>query len=191
MAATYPEAMRRTIALVLLAIGFALVGAPAASAHDVVESTTPADGTTVDRLPTSVSITLSDDPLAIGTQVIVKGPSGTVTEGEPKIDGRVITQQLSPQAPAGDYTVTYRVTSTDGHPISGTFAFHATLGLDGSTATAGAPVPVQQGDTPAQESAKHSQFVPVMLTIAGVVIVLIIGIVVWVGSRRRDAATKS
>ncbi|MGN6752169.1 MAG: copper resistance CopC family protein [Intrasporangium sp.] len=180
--------MRRFLALVLLAVGFALVGAPAASAHDVLESTSPADRTTVDRLPQAVTLTFSDDPLALGTQILVKGPSGNVAHGDPTIEGRVVHQQLSAQAPAGDYVVTYRVTSSDGHPISGTFSFHATVGLDGSTATQGAPVPAQQPGSPDVAAAQQSSFVPVMLTIAGVVIVLLIGAVVWIGSRRRDAA---
>lgn len=180
--------MRRFLALVLLAVGFVVVGASAASAHDVLESTSPADGTTVDRLPQAVTLTFSDDPLALGTQILVKGPNGSVAQGEPTIDGRAVHQQLDPHAPAGDYVVTYRVTSSDGHPISGTFSFHATVGLDGSTATKGAAVPVPQHDTPEQAAAKNSQLVPVLLTIAAVVIILIIGTAVWIGSRRRDAA---
>jgi methionine-rich copper-binding protein CopC len=181
--------MRRFLALVLLAVGFALAGAPAASAHDVLESTSPADRTTVDRLPQSVTLTFSDDPIALGTQVLVKGPGGNVAQGNPTIEGRVVHQQLSPQAPAGDYVVTYRVTSSDGHPISGTFSFHATVGLDGSTATPGAPLPAQQPGSPEAAAARQSSFVPVMLTIAGVVIVLLIGAAVWIGSRRRVGAT--
>ncbi|MDN5795433.1 MAG: copper resistance protein CopC [Intrasporangium sp.] len=184
--------MRRCVPVVLLALGlvlgFALAQAPAASAHDVVESTNPADGTTVDRLPATVSITLSDDPLAIGSQVLVKGPAGDVAQGRPRIEGRVLTQALSAQAPAGNYVVTYRVTSSDGHPISGTFSFHATVGLDGSTATEAAPAPVAGRDTPEQAAAKSSQFVPVMLTIAGIAIVMVLVAGVWLVARRRSQA---
>ncbi|WP_347351685.1 copper resistance CopC family protein [Intrasporangium sp.] len=182
--------MRRWLLLILLALGLALTGAPAAIAHDVVESTTPAEGTTVDRLPGTVSITLSDDPLAIGSQVLVKGPAGDVAEGRPRIEGRVLSQQLSPRAPAGTYVVTYRVTSSDGHPISGTFSFHATLGLDGSTATQAAPVQVPARDTPEQAAAKSSQLVPVMLTIAGGAIVVVLVAGIWLAARRRDPAAR-
>lgn len=161
--------MRRLLAL-LLALG-ALVAFPAsASAHDVLEKMTPAEGTTVPRLPDRVTMTFSDEPLAIGLQVIVRGPTGDVAAGEPTIDGRTVTQTLAPTAPGGDYTVVFRVTSTDGHPISGSFSFHATVGLDGSTATAGATVPAPTSDAPEVSSAKESQFVPVMLTVAGTLI---------------------
>ncbi|HET8594732.1 MAG TPA: copper resistance CopC family protein [Intrasporangium sp.] len=180
--------MRRFVLLVLLAVGFALVGAPVASAHDVLESTSPANGSTVDRLPGTVTLTFSDDVLPVGTQVLVKGPSGNVGQGGPTIDGPVVHQQLAPQAPAGDYVVTYRATSSDGHPISGTFSFHATLGLDGSTATQAAPAPAQQQDSPEASSGQQPSFVPVMLVITGAVVILLVGAAIWIGSRRRHAA---
>lgn len=179
--------MRRFLALVVLAVGFALVGVPTASAHDVLESTSPAEGTTVDRLPQAVTLTFSDRPLAVGTQVLVKGPGGDVAQGEPTIDGPVLTQRLSPQAPAGSYVVTYRVTSADGHPISGTFSFQARVGLDGSPATQGAPAVAGQADTPAK-AADSSQSGPVLLGIAGLVIVVIVAAAAWAASRRRDTA---
>ncbi len=44
-----------------------------------------------------------------------------------------VRQALAPGAPAGAYTVSWRVTSADGHPISDTFTFTARAA---STATA-------------------------------------------------------
>lgn len=195
--------MRRLLALVSLAVGLLLVGASAASAHDALQSTSPADGATVDRLPQQVTLTFAEQPLALGLQILVKGPTGEVAQGQPTIDGSVVTQRLSPQAPAGTYVVTYRVTSSDGHPISGTFTFHATVGLDGSSAGASAaatttatgpatptqdvPAARQAPDTPAQTPAETPSFVPVMLTVAGVVIVAAMIAAIWLVSRRRAA----
>ena len=39
-----------------------------------------------------------------------------------------VAQSIGPDAPAGTYTVQWRVTSADGHPISGTFGFTAEPG---------------------------------------------------------------
>lgn len=182
--------MRRFFALVLLAVGFALVGAPAASAHDVLKSTTPSDGTTVEQLPQAITLTFSEKPLALGLQILVKGPGGDVAQGVPTIDGPVVTQPLSPQAPAGSYVVTYRVTSSDGHPISGTFSFHANAGLDGSTATQAAQA-ANQGDPPQQSAGNNSSATPILLIIGAVVIVLIFGAAAWSASRRsRDTADR-
>lgn len=183
--------MRRFLTLVTLVVGLVLVGAPAASAHDVLESTSPSDGATLDRLPQQVTLTFAEKPLALGLQILVKGPTGDAAKGQATINGTVVSQQLSPQAPAGSYVVTYRVTSSDGHPISGTFSFHAAVGLDGSTATAtatqDAPAARQGQDTPSQTSDEAPSFVPVMLTIAGAVVILLMIAIVWLLSRRRAA----
>jgi methionine-rich copper-binding protein CopC len=175
--------MRRFVALFFLVLGAVVLAPLSATAHDVVESTSPADGTTVDTMPSEITLTMSDDPIALGTQVLVKGPVGNVAQGGPSVDGRVITQRVSPDAPAGDYVVTYRVTSNDGHPISGTISFHATVGLDGSTATQGAAVPVTKADPPASES---SIVAPVVLSIVGVLVVLGIVIAGWLAMRRKQ-----
>jgi hypothetical protein len=169
--------MRRVSSL-LLALGVALsvtVGLPAAaSAHDVLERTNPSDGAVVDTLPGTVELTFAEAPLSVGTQVVVTGPKGDVAEGGPTIDGSVVRQRLAASAPGGDYTVTYRVTSDDGHPVSGTFSFHAMVGLDGSTATAGPSVHVRQHDSTNEEAAS-STFVPVLLTIVGTAVLLALG----------------
>ena len=179
----------RRLASALLTLGVltgAVVGAPlVASAHDVLERTTPADGTTVDRMPQTVTLTFAEEPLSIGTQVVVSGPTGTVSSGTPTIKGRDVTQAVSPSAPAGDYTVSYRVTSDDGHPVSGTFGFHATVGLDGSTATAGPSVHVSPKSA-AADGADGSTFVPVLLTIIGTVVLLAIGGYLLLRGREAD-----
>jgi methionine-rich copper-binding protein CopC len=177
--------MRRLLVLILLALGAIVLAPLSATAHDVVESTSPGEGTTVETMPSQVTLTMSDDPIQLGTQVLVKGPAGNVAQGDASVDGRVVTQRVSPDAPAGDYVVTYRVTSNDGHPISGTFSFHATVGLDGSTATQGASVPLTTPDPPAGET---SQVVPIVLTIVGAVVVLGIILGAWLAMRRKQAS---
>ena len=176
--------MRRLV-LVLLSLCFTLALPATAHAHDVLEKTTPPDGTTVQQLPGDVALVFSQQPLEIGLQVVITGPTGGVAEGLATIQGREVRQAISSAAPAGEYTVAYRVTSDDGHPITGSFRFFAMTGLDGSTATAGPSVPAPQAEDPAVESAKDSQFVPVVLTAAGTVIALGLFAFVLLKSRRR------
>ena len=175
----------RRLASALLALGLVVAAPAAALAHDVLERTNPADGTTVSTMPASVVLTFSEDPLDIGSQVVVTGPSGSVSSGAPTISGRDVTQAVATTAPAGDYTVSYRVTSGDGHPVTGTFSFHATVGLDGSTATAGATVHVRPTDTEDQAAARSSLLVPVLLTIVGTI--LLLGLVGYLVLRGREA----
>ena len=178
-----------SVVLALLVASAVAIGIPgSAQAHDVLEKTNPANGVTVATLPAEVVLTFSEAPLAIGAQVVVTGPTGNLADGPPRIAGTDVVQALLPAAPAGDYTVTYRVTSDDGHPVTGTFSFHATVGLDGSTATAGATVHVPPRDSPDLSSAKESQFVPVLLTIVGVLVLVGIAVVAVQRSRRRSDA---
>jgi len=176
--------MRRLL-LSLLACALALAVPSSAFAHDVLEKTVPADGTTVDRVPASVQLVLSDEPLALGLQVVVKGPTGDVAEGAATINGREVSQPVAATAPAGQYTVAYRVTSGDGHPITGSFSFNARMGLDGSTATAAPTVHVAPVPNPDSEAAKESQLVPIVLTAAGALIAAgLIAFVLLRGRRR-------
>lgn len=163
----------RRLASALLALGL-LVAAPAAAfAHDVLERTNPADGASVARLPGSVVLTFSEAPLAIGAQVVVTGPAGPVSSGAPTITGRDLTQAIDPAAPGGDYTVSFRVTSDDGHPVAGSFSFHAAVGLDGSTATGGSTVRAEPVAT--TNDAQGSLLVPILLTVVGTVVLLGVG----------------
>ena len=176
--------MRRVLSVLAVLAVVVLGTALTASAHDVLETTTPAAGSTVERMPQSVSLTFTEQPLSIGTQVVVTGPSGAVQQGAPTVAGRVVTQAISPSAPAGSYTVTYRVTSDDGHPVSGTFGFLATTGLDGSTAAPGTTL--QPRAEPAADDSTSFPFAAVLLTIAGTLVLLGIGGFVALRSREAD-----
>lgn len=177
----------RRLASALLALGLLVAFPWAAAAHDALERTDPADGSSVSLLPASVTLTFSENPLELGTQVVVTGPTGPVSSGTPTIQGRDVVQAISPTAPGGDYTVSYRVTSDDGHPVTGTFSFHATVGLDGSTATAGPTVhvkPVSAADE--ADGSGSSLLVPILLTIVGTVVLLGVGGFLLLRGREAD-----
>ncbi len=132
----------RLLAVLLLLAGLAAAatsGAPAASAHDVLVKTSPADGSTVPRVPDKVVLTFDQPALAVGTELKITGPSGDVQQGKPVLVDNTVSQAIAPGSPAGDYTVLWRVTSDDGHPVSGTFTFTAAHG-SGTTAS-GPPTP--------------------------------------------------
>lgn len=131
----------------------ALLGAVApASAHDAAESTSPASGATVAAPPEKVSVTFNKNPLALGSQILVNDAAGANwADGAVEIVDNVASQKLKPGAPAGAYTVVWRVVSSDSHPIEGNFTFTATAGAAGSTAAAAVPTmgTAQPGTTPA------------------------------------------
>jgi methionine-rich copper-binding protein CopC len=103
----------------------AWVGAGPVLAHNTLTSTNPAGQEMVQSPPQAVVLTFDDSVSATGTQVVVTGPSGQIQQGQPRLVENTVSQELQPGAPAGTYTVAWRVTSADGHPVSGTFSFTA------------------------------------------------------------------
>ncbi|WIB03264.1 copper resistance CopC family protein [Arthrobacter sp. zg-Y919] len=110
-----------------------LVSAPPAAAHDELTGSTPAAGAVLDAAPKSVELTFSSIPAAIGSQVRVLAEDGTDwAEGQVRILDNTATQSVRPEAPAGEYTVQWRVVSSDAHPIEGTFGFTVSGGGAGN-----------------------------------------------------------
>jgi copper resistance protein C len=117
-----------------------------AAAHDAVESSTPAEGATVAVPPEQVSVTLSNNPLGIGSSFSVKDASGAEwADGPVDIVDNVASQKLKAGGPAGQYTVAWRVVSSDSHPIEGTFTFTASSAAEGAAPAASSTA----GSTPA------------------------------------------
>ena len=118
--------MRRVL-VALAAAAVVVLGAGPAAAHDEIVSTAPANGATVDVAPDRVVLTFAEPAIALGTQVVVTGPDGAVvSQGDVTLEATTVAQALAASRPAGTYHVDWRVTSADGHPVTGTFAFTAT-----------------------------------------------------------------
>lgn len=102
-----------------------LTAGPAA-AHDRLLTSDPADGAQLEAPPAAITLTFNTEPLPVEPQVVVSDSAGTVvTQGAPTIDGSTATYAIDPAVALGGdtYTVAWRVVSSDGHPIEGTFAF--------------------------------------------------------------------
>jgi LPXTG-motif cell wall-anchored protein len=131
----------RALAVALAVSAMLMGGAGAAEAHDELIGTSPAAGSSVAVVPARVTLTLSQPALAVGTLVIVKGPDGPVQTGKARLVDNTVTQRLRPGSPAGRYTVAWRTTSSDGHPVSGTFSFTAAKASPGVSTPATSPAP--------------------------------------------------
>ena len=108
-------------AAVAVVVGVGLAGP--ASAHDVLISSTPADGSTVATVPTSLTFTFDQPVQNFDPVVSLVGPDGRqYATGTPTISGNVVTGTVG-TGPAGAYTAAYRVVSADGHPVSGEVHF--------------------------------------------------------------------
>lgn len=165
----------------LLTLSAVLVPASAANAHDELTGTVPESGATVAQVPEEVRLTFSGNLQGIGSEVKVTDQDGTDwAEGDLKIVDNSVTQELKPGAPAGEYTVSWRVVSADAHPIEDTFSFTAS---DGPTATAGTSEPIEAVAPEPPANVTGGEF-PWGITIM-IVVLVGLGVTIALTARRR------
>lgn len=102
-----------------------------ASAHDTLIASDPAADSTIDVLPEELTLTFSAGLIGGdgSTAVVVADEDGnSITDGEPTVDGAMVIQPLTSEAAAGEYTVSWQVVSSDGHPTDGEFSFTLSTG---------------------------------------------------------------
>lgn len=199
---------RLSAAAAALAIVAILSVPTAASAHDEIIGSTPADASVLDVAPRTVDLEFSAEILSVGAEIRVIAADANVSDpevvnyatGEIVVDGTIASIAVDQAIPAGSYQALWRVVSGDGHPIEGVVAF--TLAGDPSPApaqtseapapeTSEAPVATEPAATtpaPASEDGDQGR----TLVIAGVGVVAALALVLAiVALRRRSAAKKS
>lgn len=172
MAAAMPAAVGALVALV--AVGFLLV-TPAA-AHSDLTSSTPTSGSTVDSAPSEVEFVFNEEIAQTGLQVVAQGPAGSVPLGTPVVSGTTVTSPWPQNAGGGDFRVSYRVVSADGHPIDGTITFTvagaAVLASpsDPAAAAGASSGSAEPGTAAADDSSGFPLWIPAVVVVVGVVI---------------------
>jgi len=170
--------------VVVGALGAPAVTATPASAHDVLISTAPAANATVATVPAEVTLTFDEPAVAVGATIRVSGPAGDVQSGTPRLVDRSVTQDVAAGSPAGTYRVAWRVTSADGHPVTGEFSFTATAS-GGGTSTTTVAVPTRPVE---------SRAFPGLPVAVAVILLLALGVALLVrrraGGARRGGARK-
>ena len=181
-------ATQRRLLLVLALLGLLVLPA-AASAHAVLLKAVPATGAVVDKAPTEVRLTFSEEINRVGARVRVVGPDGKAyAQGKPTVRGNVLTQPVAAGLPEGTTTIVWSVISADGHHIRSTTAFSVDQ-------------PTQPGALALTESAEPRGSNIAMSTIRALRFTAIVGLiglaaillVVWTPlirrGRERDSAT--
>lgn len=184
------------LAAVLLTAFLVLFAWPQqASAHDSLIDSSPAADSAVDTLPAELTLTFSAAliPGDGSTEVVVTDADGaSVTDGEPRLDGALVTQPLVAEAAAGEYHVLWKVVSSDGHPTSGEFFFTVTTGTgaaaaptteaDDATTTTDEVTTQAPADDP--DMAAETSISPAWI-IGGIVVLLVAVIIVALALRGR------
>lgn len=173
---TSKKLVRRALAGVMAFLLVFLGTSTAAFAHDAVTGTSPVDGATVAAVPEKIQISMSNTPAVIGSEVQVLDAAGTnwATGGVEVLD-RVASQAVKAGAPAGKYTVKWRLVSSDSHPVEGVFTFTATAAGAGQGVGAGPATSIQPQPQAEPEQVQDNSAVP--WSVIGLIVVLV-GVVV-------------
>jgi copper transport protein len=134
-------AVWRRLAVVLLAGLWLLTGGTAPGAHGVLQSSDPADGASVERVPRQVTLTFTERPEPRLSTVQVLDAEGRPVQagkaGAVAGQARQLQVPLGP-LPDGTYTLAWRTVSRDdGHVSGGSFAFSVGVAAPASGGAAG------------------------------------------------------
>ncbi|MFD1722798.1 copper resistance CopC family protein [Amnibacterium endophyticum] len=174
------------------ALLLALMPALPASAHDQLVTATPAEGGTVSSA-SSVDLTFDAAVLELGggrNAITVTGTGGRHFETAcARIEGDAMSVPVA-LGGAGDYTVTWRAVSSDGHPVGDSYSFDYRPAAGAAAAEGSTTSPCADADAVAQPTA--STGVPGGAIVAGavgggVVLAAVVAVLLVVlRSRRRE-----
>jgi len=116
---------------------------PWAQAHAELVSSTPVAGARLDALPAKIEVTFDGNLLTIGGSktnvLVVKGPQGQQIDAKNShVSGATLSVDLNPETAIGQYEVSWRVVSSDGHPEEGSYRFNV-----GNVTASATPSPSQ------------------------------------------------
>ena len=139
-------ALIRLLGAALLVLVGSGLGSGLAAAHSRVVASVPADGAQISAGPGAVELTFNEPLNTEFASASVIGPDRRQWQaGDPTVKGKVLTVPLRPRGPVGVYQVNYRVTSADGHPVTGQRTFRLTVA---GTGTPGDAVGESSGGSP-------------------------------------------
>lgn len=116
----------RVAAALAMTAAFVLLASPA-SAHAVLEQSTPRPDSVLTAAPTEVTLRYDEPVTLLADSLRVYGPNGQRVDrgdvGHPAKHTDEVRVSLGSTAPQGTYLVSWRVVSADSHPVSGAFTY--------------------------------------------------------------------
>jgi methionine-rich copper-binding protein CopC len=164
--------VRRCLGIFLISL---VLSPTAATAHTNTVETNPDHGAVLDELPAEATVTLGEAPKQ--ADVVLEIPDGTVQKLQTRVADTTITAELPSTGPRGDYTLSYRVVSADGHPVTGSAMFAVTTG-PAPAATASAP-----GETARSADEAESDWSSLALAGGAALVALTAGLLFWLMRR--------
>ncbi|WFE53133.1 copper resistance CopC family protein [Micromonospora sp. WMMD1155] len=179
-----PTVVRLGAAVLALVVALLIPASPA-WAHNTLRSAAPVQESTLASAPTEIVLEFVErlDP-TFTTIVLTDAAKRKIPTGDPVVGGAKGSVQLTGALPNGTYTVAYRVVSTDGHPVQGSYPF--TVADPNSSA---APIVSTPTDAaPAASSVEPGGGPNVGILVAGAVLAVLVVVgagLLWRRARRQ------
>lgn len=164
--------------VVAMSLCITLAAASPALAHTEVVGTDPEDGASLGRAPDRVSLTLDGpveaefSPLEVYDE---RDERVDLDDARLASDGSTLLASLKEGLGGGEYTVEYRYTGVDGHPIEGSYGFS----VSGEPAPASSEASGDSEDAGGERQADRTGGVPpVVYGVLGLGAVAVVGAVV-------------
>ena len=151
-----------------------LLGVTTASGHSQLVSSDPADGSVLSAPPTQLVLTFNEALLKEAVDVAIANAAGDVVSGDvATVVGAIATIPWPADLPPDNYSVSYRVVSDDGHPITGSIGFSYTS--NSNTPSAASPeVTPEVSPTSGPASGFPIGLVGLILALAATITVIIL-----------------
>jgi methionine-rich copper-binding protein CopC len=176
--------MRRLVALLALSAAWLLLSCVPALAHARLVETYPADGDILGKPPEQVQL-LYSEPVDAGFDPVKVYDRGgyQVDEGDARVapDNRKLLVVDLDELSESSYTVEWRVTSVDGHPVNGEYGFD----VDPSALDASAGDPIEPIERSTEQEGTGPAWGTILTVTLGVLLVGALVVVGLVGLRRR------
>ncbi|WP_436532032.1 copper resistance CopC family protein [Actinoplanes sp. HUAS TT8] len=172
--------MRRLLLVVAIVVAVLTPGV-AASAHTQLLEATPAKDATLASAPTAVTLKFSQRLNPDFTTIVVSDASRQrVPAGAPAVDGDSGTLTLGAALGNGAYTVAYRVVSSDGHTVQGSYVFTV---ADPARPAAATPAEAAAAAAPAPDDSPPGA----LIGLGAALLVLVVGAGAYLYTSRRNA----
>jgi methionine-rich copper-binding protein CopC len=113
--------------ILITASAILILTSNAAFAHSKLIASNPVNGSTLKTLPQSVWLKFDENLMTIKGKMVnriqVSGPKGNYSSGDALTAQDKLSINLKNSADKGLYTITWRIVSEDGHPVTGSIKF--------------------------------------------------------------------
>lgn len=177
--------VKRFLASSLVALATVVGGAAPAVAHDVVVRSNPADGSTVQQVPTQLELEFSGIPKnSFNTVALSNQDTGKVLfSAEPQLQDQIIRVDIPAdiKLDPGNYKIGFQITSSDGHATRGMTTF--------KVAGATAPTATSEEMVASSSEAPYTNEQFLHWLIAGFIgfVVVVVGIVIAIAKRKKQS----